>query len=108
MEYELMLCTVGNESVNTSLHKKKNETWQTCFTEIFGVFRLLLRHPLYSGMTGFDTFCFWGYESNFVEFSLKLIELQDSKVKKYFSRKRSDLIWCFFLVVQADETEDCF
>ena len=43
-------------TMNTSLDKKKNGTWQTCFIEIFGGFCLLLRHPLFSGISHISTF----------------------------------------------------
>ena len=135
-EYEWILCTVGNECVNTSLDQENNDTWQTSFTDILGWFCLLLSCPLvqmnYLQYQPFwlllfpkkivhivppealleqflqvsTHFFFWGYESSFVEFSLNLLELEDERVK-YSFLKRGDLVWCLLVVVQTDETDDC-
>ena len=45
LECKWTLCTADNECMNTSLDKKKNDTWQACFTEVFEGIHPLLRHP---------------------------------------------------------------
>ena len=67
LEWKWMLCTVDNECVITSLDKKKNEIWQTCFIETFGGFCLLLRHLLYWWINHISTVL-----TDFIAFFLRL------------------------------------